>query len=294
MSRSRTRRGALAASNVCVLAALLATASGCQVFQGPKTKFAVRPSAQEELADVRVLEQPFVLAVPEDAIVRVVGPTMTCTGTLIDDDLILTAHHCLVERGPYGEFSKHVIDPASVRIELGGDYFAWGEVGVRHIVAPPCGEGGGAGDISVLVLKRKLIGMSTMTPRLEAPPRVGEEAYPVGFGRCALSPDAIRRKGRDGGPVRALSAETLHMDASVCPGDSGGPVFAKGSREIIGVVSLSAMDHDETTRGPSVMARLDAYRLVFAHARLVADGLAPNELPPLECTPANLPPPPRR
>ena len=84
--------------------------------------------------------------------------------------------------------------------------------------------------------------------------------------------------------VRALSAETLHMAASVCPGDSGGPVFAKGTREIIGVVSLSAMAHAETPPGPSVMARIDAYRLVFAHARLVADGLEPNELPPLECS----------
>ncbi|HVJ89421.1 MAG TPA: S1 family peptidase [Labilithrix sp.] len=285
MSRSpRLRSWVRAASTAGVLATLALLAAGCQLIQGPKSRFAVRPSAQDELADVRVLETPFALAVPEDAIVRVVGPTMTCTGTVIDDDLILTAHHCLVERGPKGEFFTRLIEPATLRVELGGDYFAWGEVGVRHIVAPPCGEGGGAGDIAVLVLTRKLIGLSTMTPRLEAPPRVGEEAYPVGFGRCALSPDAIRRKGRDGGPVRALSAETLHMDASICPGDSGGPVFAKGSREIIGVVSLSAMDHDETTRGASIMARIDAHRLVFAHARLVADGLAPNELPPLECT----------
>jgi hypothetical protein len=43
------------------------------------------------------------------------------------------------------------------------------------------------------------------------------------------------------------------------------------------------MDHDETTAGPSIMARLDPYRLVFAHAGLIADGMAPNELPPLEC-----------
>ncbi|MBX3205379.1 MAG: S1 family peptidase [Labilithrix sp.] len=287
MSRSRMQSWIEAASRVTVLAMILAAASGCQLLQGSKPKIAVRPSSQEEpLDDERVLARPFALAVPEDAIVRVVGPTMTCTGTVIDDDLILTAHHCLVERGPHGEFSKHLIDSTGVRVELGGDYFAWGEVGVRHIVAPPCGEGGGAGDIAVLVLTRKLIGLSTMSPRLEAPPRVGEEAYAVGFGRCALSGDAIRRKGRDGGPVRALSAETLHMDAAICPGDSGGPVFAKGSHEIIGVVSLSAMDHDESTRGPSVMARLDAYRLVFAHARLVADGLAPNELPPLECNSA--------
>jgi hypothetical protein len=277
-----------------VLTTLLLATSGCQMLLGPKPKIAVRPSSQEELADVRLLEKPHALAVPEDAIVRVVGPNMTCTGTVIDDDLILTAHHCLVERGARGEFTKQLIDVAGIRVELGGDYFAWGEVGVRHIVAPPCGEGGGAGDVAVLVLRRKLIGLSTMTPRLEAPPRVGEEAYPVGFGRCALSSDAIRRKGRDGGPVRALSAETLHMDAAVCPGDSGGPVFARGSREIIGVVSLSAMDHDETTRGPSIMARLDSYRPVFAHARLVADGWAPNELPPLECTTPNSSPTPPR
>lgn len=268
---------------LCTAALLVATTSGCQLLQSPKSKVNIRPAGTEAEMDLRVLEKPFALAVPEDAVVRVVGANMTCTGTVIDDDLILTAHHCLVERGPHGEFSKQLIDPTTLRIELGGDFFAWGEVGVRHIVAPPCGEGGGAGDIAVLVLKRKLIGLSTMTPRLEAPPRVGEEAFAYGFGRCALSSEAIHRKERSGGAIRALSAETLHMEAAVCPGDSGGPVFAKGTHEIIGVISLSAMDHDEKTSGPSVMARLDAYRLVFGHARMVADGTAPNELPPLEC-----------
>lgn len=254
---------------------------------GPGTQRRVRvpyqPSAQEELAEQRLLSQPFALAVAEDAIVRVVGPTMTCTGTVVDDDLILTAHHCVVERGPQGQYEKKLVDPAKIRVELGGDYFAWGEVGVRHVVAPPCGESGGAGDIAVLVLTRKVIGLAVMTPRLEAPPKVGEEVHAVGFGRCALSPDGIHRKNREGGPIRAITHETLHVDASICPGDSGGPVFAKDSREIVGVVSLSKMDHDERTRGPSVMARIDAHRLVFAHARLVADGVPPNELPPLEC-----------
>jgi hypothetical protein len=35
------------------------------------------------------------------------------------------------------------------------------------------------------------------------------------------------------------------------------------------------------------MARIDSYRLVFAHARLIADGVAANELPPLECVAAD-------
>lgn len=248
-----------------------------------RAKVKYTPSSDGPGLGVRDPDPAGALAAPEDAIVRVVGPTMTCTGTVIDDNLVLTAHHCLVERGPKGDFTKKLLEASTVRVELGGDYFAWGEVAARHIVAPPCGEGGGGGDIAVIVLKRKLVGLSTMTPRLESPPKLGETAFPVGFGRCALSGDAIHRKDREGGSIRAMTGETIHMDAAICPGDSGGPVFAKGSREIIGVVSLASMDHDERTRGPSVMARIDPYRLVFAHARLVADGVAPNELPPLEC-----------
>jgi len=279
---SRARR-LIESTKVAALAAFAVTTAGCAAQGFAHKKVAVRPSADELAAEERLLERPLALAVAEDAIVRVVGPVMTCTGTVIEDDLILTAHHCLVERGQRGEFTKNLLPPASIKVELGGDYFAWGEVGVRHIVAPPCGEAGGAGDIALLVLTRKLVGLSTMQPRLEAPPRVGEEVSPVGFGRCALSADAIRRKDRAGGSIRALTGETIHVDASVCPGDSGGPVFAKGSREIVGIVSLSAMDHDERTRGPSVMARVDAYRRVFEHASLIAGGMAPNELPPLEC-----------
>jgi len=265
-----------------VLAAIAATSSGCAIQK--KAKVAYRPSADELALEERLLTQPFALAVPEDAIVRVVGPNMTCTGTVIDDDLILTAHHCIVERGSKGEYTKKLLQPSQVKVELGGDYFAWGEVSTKAIVAPPCGEGGGAGDVAVLVLTRKLVGLSAMKPRLDAPPKVGEEVQPVGFGRCGLSTDGIRRKERSGGAIRALTGETMHLDASICPGDSGGPVFARGSREIVGVVSLSAMDHDERTVGPSVMARIDSYRLVFAHAQQIADGMAANELPPLECT----------
>ena len=283
VARSMKRVAPAALAATVILIGL--TATGCGVgLASKRTKVAYKPSADELEAEKRLLTQPFALAVPEDAIVRVVGPSMTCTGTVIEDDLILTAHHCLVDRGAKGEYSKRLLEPSQVKIELGGDYFAWGEVSTRAIVAPPCGEAGGAGDIAVIVLSRKLVGLSTMTARLDAPPRLGEEVYPVGFGRCALSPDGIRRKERPGGNIRSMTSETMFLDASVCPGDSGGPVFVKGTREIVGVVSLSAMDHDERTRGPSVMARIDAYRLVFAHARLISDGLAQNELPPLECT----------
>ncbi len=228
---------------------------------------------------------PFALAVVEDAIVRVVGPTMTCTGTLVEDDLVLTSHHCLVERGQNGEFKKTLLSPSSIGVELGGDYLPWGSVRVKAVVAPPCGEAGGAGDLAVLVLSRKLVGLSVMTPRLDAPPRMGETLDPVGFGQCATTPEGIRRRPREGGPVRALTGETIELTASICPGDSGGPLLSRGSFEVVGVVSLSAMDGDDRTRSPSVVARVDAYRSVFSNARLIADGADPAELPPLTCTP---------
>ncbi len=260
------------------LAAMSVGTAGCAT---PKPKDVVRPAADHR-ATVRVAP-PFALANAEDAIVRIVLPNMTCTGTAVDEDLILTAHHCVVKRGPKGEFLSENVDASAVRVELGGDYFAWGDVKAKAIVAPPCGAKGGAGDVAVLVLERKLVGLRTLQPRLDAPPRIGEEVDPIGFGRCATSGDAIHRKLREGGAIRSTNGETFFMEASVCPGDSGGPVMTRGSHQVVGVVSLSAMDGDERTKAPSIMARIDAYRKVFAQARQIADGASRAELPPLSC-----------
>jgi hypothetical protein len=248
-------------------------------------RVALAADVAKDTSGPRFFSPPFALAVPEDAVVRIVGPQMTCTGTLVEEDLVLTAHHCVVRRGPHGEFTKELALAKDLRVELGGDYLAWGNVAVAAIVAPPCGELGGAGDVAVLVLPRKLVGLGTMSPRLDAPPDIGEELDPIGFGRCAMSEDAIRRRSRVGGKIIGLTSETLEMRASICPGDSGGPVLAHDSREVVGVVSLSAMDGDDRTINTSVMARVDTYRAVFSNARLIADGASPSEVPPLVCAP---------
>lgn len=267
------------------LVAAVALAAGCAPTARAPVRVVPAANVGEEGPGPRFFPPPFALAVPEDAVVRIVGPQMTCSGTLVDEDLVLTAHHCVVRRGPRGEFTRELVLARDLRIELGGDYLAWGHVAVASVVAPPCGEVGGAGDVAVLVLPRKLVGLSTMPPRLDAPPEMGEQLDPIGFGRCAMSEDAIRRRSRAGGRVVGLTAETLEMRASICPGDSGGPVLAKGSHEVVGVVSLSAMDGDDRTRKISVMARVDTYRALFANARLIADGASPSEIPPLVCAP---------
>ena len=243
----------------------------------------VRPASLEAAQDLQLLLAPSLgLASPGDAVVRVVGPRTTCSGTLVADDLVLTAHHCVVTRGPRGEHTTKNVAASDVQVELGGDDLPWGNVGLRAILAPPCGEAGGRGDVAVLVLERKLVGMPTLALH-EGPPRVGERVASQGFGHCALSADGIRRRDRQGGPVTAASAWVFEAQASVCPGDSGGPVLDRATREVVGVVSLSAMDYDETTVARSVFARVDAMPELLAYARLVADGADPGDLPPLSC-----------
>jgi hypothetical protein len=233
---------------------------------------------------------------------------MTCSGTLIDDDLVLTAVHCLVKRGPHGEFTREPLSPTDLTIELGGDYLPWGQVGVASIVSPTsaedgllCGEQGGEGDIAVLILPRKLVGVGVMVPS-ENPPAMKEVLEPIGFGHCAFTSAsttgsaepsnettrwsdgfAIRRRQRQGGAVNGTTSATFEMPASICPGDSGGPVHAAGSREIVGVVSLSAMDADTKTMNRSVMVRVDTYLPLIDRARHIADGTPPSELPPVAC-----------
>lgn len=215
---------------------------------------------------------------PNNAVVRVVSD-VTCTGTLIAEDLVLTAHHCVAEREADGVTYRDK-PPEKLMVELGGDDLPWGEVQVRAIVSPDCGYVSGAGDIAILVLSRKLVGIPTMVPRLEAPPLASEPIVPIGFGRCALSRGAIHRVERMGGRIARIEEGKFIAVASVCPGDSGGPVVSPGRSDVVGVVSASVMDGDDMTVAPSVFVRLDAWPEIFSAAREIAEGASPNELPP--------------
>lgn len=216
---------------------------------------------------------------PNNAVVRVVSD-VTCTGTLIAEDLVLTAHHCVAERDADGQVLTHDKPPEKFMVELGGDDLPWGEVQVRAVVSPDCGYVSGNGDIAILVLSRKLVGVPTMVPRLAEPPMTSEPIIPIGFGRCALSRNAIHRVERLGGRVARIEDGKFIAVASVCPGDSGGPVVSPGRSDIVGVVSASVMDGDDSTLGPSVFVRLDVWPELFSAAREIAEGASPNELPP--------------
>lgn len=263
-------------------AALLLTLTGCAAARPTPP---VRAAAAAAPSDGRALQfdAPMPITGEHDAVVRLVGPGSSCTGTLIAEDLVLTANHCVVQRDATGRLTSRPLDPRALTVELGGDYLPWGHVGIRAVLAPDCGSVGGAADVAVVVLSRALVGVPTATVRLYTEPVIGELLDPVGFGRCSTSP-GVKRYLRRGGVVRSFTGETVQLEAAICPGDSGGPLLARGSGEVVGVISLSAMDGDEHTRAPSIGARIDAYRNLVAYARLVADGEAmPNELPPVSC-----------
>lgn len=271
---------------VCLLAAAVVLAAGCaEPVQQPVVLF---PAADQQ-ADLRKFTtiQPYSDVKPSDAIVRIVGD-VTCTGTLIAEDLVLTAHHCVAARDQKGNVLPRDKAPSELTVEIGDDDLPWAEVGVKVVVSPDCGYVSGAGDIAVLVLQRKLIGMLTYPARLDRPPGPSETLKPIGFGRCANSGPFPRRSSlramRAADPVARVLPDYFVAQASICPGDSGGPVLVeridRGGviTEVVGVVSASAMDGDDRTADVSLFTRLDPWKEIFSAAREIADGASPSEV----------------
>ncbi len=169
MEQRRARNQILRAlASGCAVATLAAPAGCAQPTQHVVAVPAARQ--QDEGRPLRLLP-PLELAMPRDAVVRIVGSgNVTCTGTLIADDCVLTAHHCVSWHDAKGRVQSRDMAPEDIQIELGGDDLPWGEAKVRAVVAPQCGFESGDGDIAILVLERHLIGMPTSIARLESAP----------------------------------------------------------------------------------------------------------------------------
>lgn len=261
--------------------------SGCAGLRKSTGTSAVAPAVPAAALDKK-LRQPIgkgrlTLSGDEDFVVRIVAPATTCSGTLIAENLVLTAHHCVSLRDGKGRMLSADLDPERLTVELGSGHFPWAELPVKAIVAPACGYEAGAGDLAILVLPKRLRGIRTVQPALDREPQTGDEVSHVGFGRCALSEDGIYLKHRAAGRVDLVSKTGFRVNVPLCPGDSGGPVMLHASRVLIGVVSAGAMDGSESTPDRVEFSRLDPFRSLFANAVRVAAGTPISELPPVDC-----------
>jgi hypothetical protein len=263
---------------------LASTLSGCAQlpFIGKAPVQAPRPASATAPNLPPSLDLPFVLSSKDDYVVRLVIGSVTCSGALIEDDRVLTAHHCVSARSRQGEMLAQDVKPEDVTIELGGEDLPWGEASVRAIVTPTCGYAAGDGDIAILVLDHPLIGAETRAPRIDGSPVLKESIAPIGFGRCALSTDALHRRNRPLANIDTISDARFRANASICPGDSGGPVMSDRG-EVLGVISAAVMDADERTAGRAEFTRLDRFRALFARAAAVSQGQSLAELPPVDC-----------
>ncbi|HEY3253225.1 MAG TPA: trypsin-like serine protease, partial [Polyangiaceae bacterium] len=126
--------------------------SGCaRLFGAPPAAVAVPAALGNQSAPILDEAMPPALAKDDDYVVRIVVGSVTCSGALIQEDRVLTAHHCVAAHDRDGIALQHDVRPDEVRVELGGDYLPWGEVGVRAVLAPSCGYVSGEGDLAVLV-----------------------------------------------------------------------------------------------------------------------------------------------
>lgn len=168
--------------------------------------------------------------------------TVTCTGTLIAPDVVLTAAHCI-----RGATEVHVGAP------IGQGRFIKVASAVAH---PMFDDATDAYDLAIVRLAESVddvtpIALPTLT--LDAAP-VGSTVRVVGYGVTGAGAvtDGERRTGTmQMSAVNERTFTTTPAPSNSCGGDSGGPVFA--GEQLIGIT----VSGDPTCMVNAVNARLD-------------------------------------
>lgn len=184
--------------------------------------------------------------------------TGMCTGTLIDEDLVITAAHCVLSQETGKPWA-----PGNVHFVAGwrrGQKVASSRA-AEIIVHPGFRLGDSltlddiAADLAVIRLEEKIPAAAAPSFKVAPPDRDAPTPTIISYRRDR--PHALTRQ--DGCTIRAMNASVILLDCDITYGASGSPVFADadGAPRIIGVISANG--RDERTRRPLAYAvRVDS------------------------------------
>lgn len=180
-----------------------------------------------------------------------------CTGTLISDDVVLTAAHCV-----YDKKTNTQIDPKSITFHAGyRNGHATAQRIVRDVFTHPQYDFDGApgaervsNDVALLQLHHPIHKTSIRPFPTDMNPKAGDSVGVLSYG-----------KGRDSAPsleqacgVLSRQDGVIVMDCDVEFGSSGSPVFSfdrYGSPHIVSVVSAKATSNGQKISLGTSLAR---------------------------------------
>jgi hypothetical protein len=228
-------------------------------------------------SDLGSVAQPMIDGVPSDATYDGVvfietkqssASSLSCTGTLVAPNLVVTALHC-VTTASLGKFTCKadgsmsatsvqdgtlgpLVPPANVKVYRGSpvDYSAPAALGA-HLFGTGSTQGC-QGDLALVQLDRDLD--APVSPiRIDKMAAWKENVNVVGYGETDTANGAGLRLVRavsviDVGPssttepTRTASPRTFVVGEGPCKGDSGGPAFDAETGALLGVFSLNTAD----------------------------------------------------
>lgn len=183
----------------------------------------------------------------------------SCTATLIEPDLVLTAAHCVCPEdesregcGPQAIFTLKNVRPVDSP-ETRRDISMTGSVSLHPKFATD--SNWLSNDFAIVRLNQKVTDIAFVKPiSVELPtqrPELGDNLTIVGFGRtgddCNSSPFGKRKVTL---PLYEISTDNVTLrigtsSAGACPGDSGGPAL-NAAGNIVGVSSTNPGNYDPT------------------------------------------------